>query len=259
MIAEFIRAVRLWPIWVRLGLQDVRLRFRRSTLGVAWIFVNLAIMILAVGFVYSHLLGQQLDEFLPFLTAGIIIWGYLTSSITEGGNAFLAAEGYIKQIGLPLYVYILRVFVSVSAVMLLSLTAYFAVAFFYRVGLHSGALWAVPGLLLVGIVSLLFIATFAYLNTRFRDAVHLATAFLQVLFYVTPIIWPPEALRDRGVPWVINYNPFYHLLEVVRQPLLHSEPATGLNYVVVGMFIAGLTLVSWGCAWYYHQRVVYFL
>jgi ABC-type polysaccharide/polyol phosphate export permease len=259
VIAEIIRAVRLWPIWLRLGVQDVRLRFRRSAVGVAWIFMNLAITVFAVGFVYSHLLGQELKDFLPFLTAGIILWGYLTSAITEGSNAFLAAEGYIKQIGLPLYVYILRVFVSVSVVLFLSIGAYFAVAFFYRVELHGGTLWAVPGLALVGVVALLFIAIFAYVNARFRDAVHLATAFLQVLFYITPIIWPPQVLHDRGVSWVINYNPFYHLLEVVRQPLLHSEPATSVSYLVVGVFIAGLTLVSWGCAWYYHHRVVYFL
>ncbi|MBM4255511.1 MAG: ABC transporter permease [Deltaproteobacteria bacterium] len=259
LLTDMIRTVQLWPVWVRLGIQDVRLRFRRSTLGVAWIFLNLAVMIGAVGLVYSHLLGQELHEFLPFLTVGVITWGYLTASIVEGGNAFISAEGYIKQIGLPIPIYVLRSFVSISVVMFLSLLAYFVVAVVYNVSFSLGALWAVPGLLLVGCVALLFVATFAYLNARFRDAVHLAGAVLQVLFYVTPVIWPPEALRDKGMPWVIDCNPFYHLLEVVRQPLLRSEPATAMNYLVVGGFILGLALVSWQCARHYHQRVVYFL
>jgi len=259
LIADIIRAVQLWPVWLRLGIQDVRLRFRRSTFGVGWIFLNLAVMILAVGLVYSRLLGQELHKFLPFLTAGVVTWAYLTSSIVEGGNAFIASEGYIKQIGLPLFVYVLRSFISVSLVMLLSMMAYFVVALLYGVGFSLGAFWAVPGLLLVGAVALLLVATFAYLNARFRDAIYLASAVLQVLFYVTPVIWPPEALRDKGLPWVVDYNPFYHLLEVVRRPLLYSEPASVMNYLMVGVLIIGLAVVAWGCARRYHQRVVYLL
>lgn len=259
MVEDIVRAMQLWPIWLRLGFQDVRLRFRRSTLGVGWIFVNLAIMILAVGLIYSNLLGQELDKFLPFLTVGIIVWGYLTSSIVEGGNALIASEGYIRQIGLPIYIYIFRSFVSVSLTMLISLLAYFVVALVYRVEFGGGMLWVVPGLLLVGIASLLFITIFALLNARFRDAVYLATAILQVLFYVTPIIWPPESLRNRGMDWVIDCNPFYHLLEVMRQPLLHSLPATLIDYQAVGVMIAGLATLAWIIIRSYHRRIVYFL
>jgi ABC-type polysaccharide/polyol phosphate export permease len=259
VVDDVVRAVQLWPIWLRLGLQDVRLRFRRSALGVGWIFVNLAVMILAVGLVYSHLLGQELNKFLPFLTVGIIVWGYLTSSIVEGGNAFIASEGYIKQIGLPIYVYIFRSFVSISLTMLISLLAYFVVAVVYRVEFGRGMLWAVPGLLLIGVVSLLLVTTFAHLNARFRDAVYLATAALQVLFYVTPVLWPPEALRSRGLPWVIDYNPFFHLLEVIRQPLLHSEPAALANYQAVGLLIVGLAVIAGVFTSRYHRRIVYFL
>lgn len=259
LFAEIIRAIQLWPIWLRLGVQDVRLRFRRSTFGIGWIFLNLAVMIFAVGFVYSHLLGQELNTFLPFLTVGVVTWGYVTSSIVEGGNAFVASEGYIKQIGLPLFVYVLRSFVSVSLVMLLSLAAFFAVAVIYGVKMSLGSLWAVPGLFLVGCVAMLFTATFAYVNARFRDAIHFASAALQVLFYVTPVIWPPKALRDQGLPWVVDYNPLYHLLEVVRQPLLYAEPATAMNYLMVGAFIVSLAVVCWSCVRHYHHRVVYFL
>jgi len=52
--------------------------------------------------------------FIPYLTSGLILWGYLTSSIVEGGNAFTNAEGYIKQISLPIYVYVFRSFVTIG-------------------------------------------------------------------------------------------------------------------------------------------------
>src|SRR4030067_1928177 len=167
---EVIQAARLWPIWLRIGLQDIRMRYRRSAVGVGWIFINLAIMIIAVGIVYGNLLGQELKEFLPFLTIGLISWGYITSSIVEGGNAFVISEGYIKQIGLPIYIYIFRFLVSITITMLISLPAYLVIAFIYSVQFGLGTLWALLGFVLLSIVSFLMIAIFSHLNARFRDA-----------------------------------------------------------------------------------------
>lgn len=259
IVEEVIHAARLWPIWLRIGLQDIRMRYRRTTLGVAWIFINLAILILAIGIIYSHLLGQELKDFLPFLTIGLVGWGYLTSSIVEGGNAFIASEGYIKQIGLPIYIYIFRFFVSITVTMLISLPAYVIVAFVYSLQFRWGSLWALPGLLLLGVVSFLMVAIFSHLNVRFRDVVHIASVGLQVMFFVTPIIWPPEMLSKHRLHWVIDLNPFYHLLEVVRRPLLTSQAATFFNYLVVIFLIFCLSLIAWIFIKRYNQRIVYLL
>jgi ABC-type polysaccharide/polyol phosphate export permease len=224
-----------------------------------WIFINLAVMIGAVGVVYGRLLGQDLAKFLPFLTVGLVVWGYLTSSVVEGGNAFIASEGYIKQIGLPLYVYVFRFFVNVSFSLLLSLLAYVVVALMYEIPFHWGMFWVLPGLLLLSTVSFLLIAIFAHLNARFRDVAHIASLVLQVLFYVTPILWPPEMLRDRGLPWIIDWNPFYHLLQIVRQPLLQAEPAAVLNYQATGLLVVCLLILLAVVSKRYHHQLVYFL
>lgn len=256
---DVIGAAKLWPIWWRLGLQDVRSGFRRSTLGVGWIFVNFGITILAVGAVYGALLGQPVKDFLPFLAAGLVVWLYLTSSVVEGSNAFVASEGYIKQIGIPPYVYVLRFFVSISFRMLASLLAYFVVALIFGLKFGWGLVWAVPGLLLACAVSLLLISVFAHLNTRFRDAAHIAGLGLQILFYVTPVLWPPEMLRGRSLGWVVDLNPLYHLMEVVRQPLLHSRPALPVNYQASVIFVAGLALAAALLTKLFHKRLAYLL
>ncbi len=236
------------------------MRYRRSVLGISWIFFNLAITILAVGAIYSTLLGQDLKKFLPFLTISLITWGYLTSSVVEGGNAFIGSEGYIKQIGLPIFIYVFRFFLSITTTMLISLPAYLVVAIFYAVPFHWGAFWFLPGILLLAIISFLMIVIFSHLNARFRDISHLASIGLQVLFYITPIIWPPEMIRNRGgLRWVIDCNPFYHLLEIVRQPLLMSEAANYIHYLVAVILVIGLTLIAWIITKYNSQRIVYWL
>ncbi len=256
---EFLNSISLWRIWVRLGVQDVRLRFRRSAIGLWWIFLNLAAMILAIGFVYSNLLGQDLREFIPFLTVGIITWGYITSSIVEGSSAFISSEGYIKQISLPIYVYAFRYFVSISLTTLISFTAFGVVVALYSVPIHAGTLWVVPGAFLLMSVSLLLIFIFAFLNTRFRDVAHLATVAMQVLFYLSPVLYPPELLRQRGVGIVIDLNPLSHLLETIRHPLLSGEPATPTNYQVVILSIVILILGVVLVIRRYRRRIVYYL
>ena len=256
---EVLTALGLWRIWWRLGLHDLRLRFRRSVLGVGWVFLQLVVTILAVGVVYGTLLGQDLRTFLPFLTIGLVAWSFLTASIVEGGQALVASEGYIKQIALPIHVYILRFFVSVSVSAGISLVGYASVAVVYRVPVAWGVLWVIPGFVLLGLVGLFLMAIFAHLNARFRDTTHLAGVGMQVLFYATPVLWPADMLRGRSLGWIVDVNPLYHLLEIVRQPLLFSRPAAFENYIVGLVTVACLGGLAAAVVAFYSRRVVYLL
>lgn len=259
-IRDVVRSVGLWHIWVRLGLQDVRLKFRRSVVGVGWIFLNLAVLVSAIGFIYANLLGQDPRDFIPYLTIGMILWGYLTSSIVDGGNAFVHSEGYIKQISLPIYVYIFRFFVSITLTTLIAMLAYVAVAVIYSVPLRAGTLFALPGLLMVMTASLLLVTIFAHLNARFRDIAHMASVGMQVLFYVTPVIFPAELLRRRAdLALVVDLNPMYHLLEVVRRPLLGGVAADSASYAAAGVVLAVLTAVAAAVIATNQRRIVYAL
>lgn len=259
-IRDVVRSVGLWHIWIRLGMQDVRLKFRRSAVGVGWIFVNLAVLVSSIGFIYANLLGQDTREFIPYLTIGMILWGYLTSSIVDGGQAFVNSEGYIKQISLPIYVYIFRFFVSISVTTLIAMLAYVAVAVIYSVPLHAGTLFALPGLLMVMTASLLLVTIFAHLNARFRDIAHMASVGMQVLFYVTPVIFPAELLRRRAdLSFVVNLNPMFHLLEVVRRPLLGGVAADGASYAAAAIVLVVLTAVAAIVIATNQRRIVYSL
>ncbi|HYE86726.1 MAG TPA: ABC transporter permease [Vicinamibacterales bacterium] len=253
-------SIRLWQVWTRLGIQDVRLKFRRSAIGPVWPFVNLAVMVLSIGFIYANLLGQEPREFIPYLTIGMILWTYLTNSIVDGGNAFIHAEGYIKQISLPIYVYILRAFISITLTMLITMGAFVIVAAIYRIPFAAATLLAIPGLVMVMATTLLLITIFAHLNARFRDVAHMATVGMQVLFYVTPVIFPAALLRHRrDLTLVIELNPMYHLLEVVRQPLLHGVAASWQSYAAVAAIIVVLTGAAAAVIAAFQRRIVFAL
>ena len=258
---DVMHSVRLWHIWTRLGLLDLRMRFRRSAVGPGWVFLNLAVLVVAIGFIYANLLGQDARNFIPYLTAGMILWSYLTNSIVEGGNAFVNCEGYIKQISLPIYIYILRSFVSVGLTAGITVFAFVIVGLFYRLPVSTGTLLAVPGLLIVMTSSLLLITIFAHLNTRFRDIAHMATVLLQVLFYATPVIFPAEALLRRrpDLSFVITLNPMFHLIEVVRHPLLTGAPPPIQSYIAAGLILLVLSVCAAGVIAVFQRRIVFAL
>ncbi|HZR22173.1 MAG TPA: ABC transporter permease [Vicinamibacterales bacterium] len=253
------RSARLWHIWMRLGVQDVRHKFRRSTVGPAWIFLNLGFLIGAIGIIYGRLLGQDLHQFIPFLTAGLIIWTYLTTTVSEGAHAFVNSEGYIKQIALPIYVYIFRAFVNVGLTTIISFSVFVIVAIAYRVPIGLGTLWAIPGAAILMIVSLLTICILAHLHARFRDIAPMASVAMQMALYVTPVMFPGELLRRRGLMWAVDFNPFFHLVEVVRRPLVAAQPAAFLSYVASAVVIAVLLAGAIGIIAYYRRRIVFVL
>jgi ABC-type polysaccharide/polyol phosphate export permease len=259
-IRDVVRSAGMWHIWTRLGVQDIKLRYRRSAIGPGWVFVNLAVLVLAIGFIYANLLGQEPRGFIPYLTVGLVMWGYLTNSIVEGGNAFVNSEGYIKQISLPIYVYVFRAFVAVALNTLIALFAFVIVAVIYRLPISAGTLFVVPGLLLVMTASLMLITIFAHLNAKYRDVAHMATVGMQVLFYVTPVIFPADLLRHRrDLMYVIELNPMYHLIEVVRRPLLTAAPAAWHNYAAVVLVVAILCAGAAAVIAVFQRRIVFAL
>ena len=256
---DVARSARSWHIWMRLGLQDVRHKFRRSTVGPAWIFLNLGMLIGAIGVIYGRLLGQDSHEFIPFLTAGLIIWQYLTSSVTEGAHAFVNSEGYIKQISLPIYVYLFRCFVGVGVTGAISVSVFVIVAVLYRIPIGAGTLWVVPGLVILLASSLALICILAHLHARFRDIAPMASVGMQMALYVTPIMFPGDLLRRRRLGWVVDFNPLYHLVEIVRRPAVTSEPAAAVSYAAAVLLLVVLLAVAAGIIAYYRRRIVFAL
>jgi ABC-type polysaccharide/polyol phosphate export permease len=101
---------------------------------------------------------------------------------------------------------------------------------------------AIPGLLVIGL-NLVWIGTaLAVLNTRFRDVAQLVETALQIAVFATPIMWPVSALGGRE--FIADVNPIYHLIELMRAPLLGDMPSTLSWLVAVGVAAVGLVFAA---------------
>jgi ABC-2 type transport system permease protein len=249
-------------LWAHLGWQDIKQRYRRSVLGPLWITIGMGVTALGTGLLYGFLFQADTATFLPYVTVGFIVWNFLSGCLLEGLSTFIANEGLIKHLPAPLSVYVLRTIWRQTLLLLHNLIVYVIVAaiFFGSIShpysmveggqpTAPGVSWTIvlviPGFLLVALNGGWVATLLGIISTRYRDIPQVINAIIQLLFYATPIVWSIDTLgkhRDLG-ELVLNWNPLYHLMQVMRGPLI-GQDVSALSWIVVGV----MTVVGWALA-----------
>src|ERR687893_124495 len=85
-------------LWLHLGWQDIRQRYRRSVLGPIWITISMAVTAVALGILYAGLFDLDLATLLPHILVGFVVWNFIAGCIGEGSEVFIANEGLIKHL-----------------------------------------------------------------------------------------------------------------------------------------------------------------
>lgn len=245
------RAAAKFHLIGTLGWQDVATRYRRSRIGAFWLTINISVMIIALGLVFGTLFGQPMHDFLPFLTAGLIIWGFISANINEGCTALSDASGIILQVKMPIWVHIARVMWKNTIICGHNIIILPVVFLIFLHHVSTAAFLAVPGFLLL-IVNLLWIMMItSVLCARYRDITQIVTNAVQVIFYLTPVIWNAEVMSKRVGAAFLYLNPFYSLMTIVRDPLLGNIPLK-IHWIIAG----GIAIFGWTIAlWFYGSRI----
>jgi ABC-type polysaccharide/polyol phosphate export permease len=215
-------------LWVEAARQDIRLRYRGSLLGPLWLTVSTVVWIGAMGFLYAKLFHTAAHTYLPFLSVGLVMWQFIASLITEGCGTFTAVSGVIQQVPLPYSIHSYRLVFRNLIVMGHNLVIIPFILWMFHVTPNWGVVWIVPAMLVVSINGVWISILFGMVAARFRDVTPIVASFVQVVFFVTPIFWPPSSLgRWQAIG---TLNPLFAAIDVVRAPLLglpvqpHSWP-----------------------------------
>lgn len=246
---DILAALQGYELAGILGWQDIRQRYRRSSLGPFWLTLSMGVLIGALGLVFGTIFRAPMNKMLPFLTTGLILWTLISTSLNEGCTGFTAADAIIKQIKLPLFSHILRVLWRNFVIFLHNIIIFPLVMLVFWKPIPATAVLSILGLLIL-MANLSWMALLlGVFCTRFRDVPQIVSSLLQVMFYLTPIIWMPELVPARAALLLLKPNPFYHLIEIVRGPLMGITPSA-LNWLV-GI---GMALVGWSFTTLFYGR-----
>ena len=256
-LADIIDGVSKWRMWSMLAWNDVRRRYRRSGLGQFWLTLSMAATIGGLGYVYSHLFGVDVSTYLPYIAITFVVWGIISTVVLESCSALSENEHLLRHLSLPRSLFACRVLARNLIVAGHNVIIIPCVFLLFGIGVNANILWLVVGLALV-IVNVFWLGYFlSILCARFRDVPQIVASVMQIVFFVTPVMYLPEQLAQRGIS-VLEWNPFANLLEVVRDPILGSAPSSWALLTCTTMAVVGVVVVV-PFAGRYAPRVVYWL
>lgn len=238
--------------------QDIATRYKRSRIGAFWISIGMAISIGCIGFVFGQIFKIPVREFLPYFATGSIFWGFLSSVLNEGCGSFISSSGIILQVRMPLFVHVLRLLQKNVIILAHNLVILPMLFFVCLYPINAVCLLALPGFLLLLINLAWMVLLLGTFCARFRDVTQIVQNAVGVLYFVTPIMWNPDLMPGRAGQLLLNYNPFYHLINIVRAPLLGELPHA-INWI----FAAAMGLAGWMIALQvfgrFRNRIAYWL
>lgn len=232
-ISDLLEGIQLWHVWVALGWLDVRQRYRRSKIGPFWLTISMGVMVGAIGIVYAGLFKADAAQFLPHVAIGFVVWGFISGLVNEGCNAFIEAQASIKQLRLPLSVYVYRVAWRNLIIFGHNFVIILLVVLIFNIRAGWSALLAVPGIALLFMNGLWVGLLLGLLSARFRDVPQIVANVIQLIFFVTPIIWQPDSLSEHQ--FVLTFNPFFYAVEIVRGPLLGTAPPPVHWFIILAL------------------------
>lgn len=256
-IDDILDGFRQWQIWLLIAYMDIRLRYRRSVLGPFWVTLSMMITVYSMGYLYSSVFHSDLNSYFPYLTAGMIGWALVSNSIMELTDTYTNYEGLVKQIKLPFMLYIHRVSMRNIFIFFHNLIVIVPVLILFHQSVNANMLLLIPALAVFYINALSYGLILAILGARYRDVSQMIKSMVQVIFFVTPIMWKPDVL-SANKQLLVHLNPMNSFLEMIRAPLLGTVPSNhDLKYVLL-ITVAGI-LLSFFLFARVRSRIVYWL
>lgn len=248
--------------WLSLVYKDLAARYRRSVLGIGWSLFNPLLMTVVFCCVFgAWFKNPDWRSYGPYFLCGLTLFNFVRESVISGCNTFFGNESFIRQVPLPLTVYTLRTLLGAGIQFLIALGVVAAAVFVLlpdqRLALLK-TLWVLPPA-----VFLLFIFCWsisvltAFMTVYFHDTANLSEVIFQVLFFLTPVMYPASMIADRGLTILLSLNPVVAFLEIIRTPLLTGQVPPAWAFAKAAIIAGVAAAVAIGAIALGQKKLIY--
>ncbi|MGH1543532.1 MAG: ABC transporter permease [Arenicella sp.] len=255
-VCDVSQAFSQWSICTALGWNDVKSRYNRSKLGAFWASLSILIFVSAVGPIYASLSGVELREYMLHLLLGFIVWNYMSGIVMESGREFVNSANYLISFQLGYFTLLFRVVWRNFIVLAYQMVVFLLFAIVLQQPFDVIWLLTPVALFLISLNALWMGLLMSVFATRFRDLSELMNNLLRLAFFVTPIMWMPTHNQELGL--IADLNPFFHLIELFREPLLGGQ-TNWVSWIVA--FLLGILgwLIAFPIFAKYRTRIAFWL
>lgn len=224
---------------------NLLIRYRRTMLGPLWLMIGPSLFIGLLGLLYGEIAGIEPEIFIPHLATGLIIWTLIHGFIVGSPTVFYRNRSQILQ-GTQSLNNIVAVDVITTTLFFIHQVPIILIVFFiYEIDLNWVALESFIGFILLVVNGAWVSYVFGIFGARYHDLSEVFNAVMRIAFLATPIMWmSSDRIQGGLMTTYLIFNPFYHFIEIVRQPLLGQSPALLSWVIVIGVTLAGLLLAQ---------------
>ena len=208
--------------WMHLARQEVSLQYARSAIGPFWVTLTMALQLVALTFLFTGLFGAPVEIIAPWVTIGVIVWTFMSASLNEAAGILPANKPYLLESESSITGFVVSVIVK-NVIIAAHHSILIVIAFVWLAIPPSWTwAWLILALPVILVFTLGMGVILAIVTTRFRDIKRITESFLMIGFFLTPVLWRPQELVSNE--FIATYNPFTHLIALVRDPLIGLSP-----------------------------------
>ncbi len=220
---------RIWHLrhfWFAMARKDLVQRYKGSFLGIGWSLLRPLAMTCIFCTVFGGLFNYPIHIYAPYLLVGTTTWQFFTESLLKGSHSFAQCSTYLRQQPVPLAIFPLVTVLGSIFHFAVALLMAVGVIIFFQGSVHPWAIvYLIPSLLMLFVLAWCLAIVSGVMHSLFPDTNHLLEIALQLLFYLTPILYRPDSFENQpGFSALIRWNPLSAILAMIRMPLIEGMP-----------------------------------
>jgi lipopolysaccharide transport system permease protein len=225
--------------------RDIKLKYKQTILGILWVVLQPLLMMIVFTLFFGRVLNipSQNLPYPVFVFSGLLIWNLFSAGLTGASGSMINNASIIKKIYFP------RLIIPVSSVIvaifdfLMAFGLFVVLLVFYQQPVSLNAIIYWPMAILLTVISTLGPGIFlSALTVKYRDFRYVIPFIIQVLFFLTPIIYPVSLVKYPVLSYLLITSPMYAAVEFFRHPL--TEGNLPWNHIIVSIASAGLLLLA---------------
>lgn len=227
-------------VWY-LVARDLKVRYRRSTIGFLWTMLQPLLTMGVLVVVFSAVFRFEISNYPVYALSGILFWNFFSQSVVSSMNSLKTNAGLLRKLPLPKAVFPVAAVISGLVNLLLALIPLFAILIATGHPLRPALLFLPLSILLAVAFTLGAGLLLSPLAAFFSDVVELVNVLLLLGMYLTPVFYPQEII-PLDYRWIVRFNPLRSVLEVFRDPIYFGK-VPPLSHLAVTLVIAVLALL----------------
>lgn len=222
--------------------KNIKLKYRRSYLGIVWTLLEPLLTMLVLTLVFGTFFGKNDPQYPVYILCGRLLYSFFSSGSKAGLKAISSNASMIKKVYVPKYIYVISAVLSNFVTFLISLIVLVGVGAVLKVKVTPYMLQAFVPLIILFVLSLGCGMILATLNVFFRDIEYIWSVATMLIMYASAIFYQPDRILNTGNGWVFDINPVYMCISNFRDAVLYGQQMN-MTYCLHSSIIAVVLLV----------------